>query len=346
MKAAIRTEDGRLVVQDIPEPEMGPDRVKVKIAYCGICGSELHMFDPEFIARRAPMPQRPPGAGGRPAGPRAMGHEASGTIVEIGSDVKGYQVGQRVAMNFRSYCGSCYYCRNKMEHYCQAVIPATGSYAEYAVYHKSAIYALPDNISLEVGALLEPVSVAVHTIDIANIKPGGTVAILGAGPIGLLIQMVAQVSGAAKVLVSEPVETRRKLAKELGATVVVDPLNEDLEAAAKNLTDGRGFDTVIDASGKLAVAKQALSLADNCATVVWAAMYPNGAEVGVPPSFMYNKELTIRGVFVSPYSFPRALNLLSVLKLEPLISIMPIERIEEAFHNLLAGKGIKILIKP
>ena len=344
MKAAIRNEAGKLEVQDIPEPEMRPDRVKVKIAYCGICGSELHSIDPEYIARRAPMPQRPAGAG--PPRPRVGGHEASGTVAEIGSDVKGFEVGQKVAMNFRSYCGSCYYCRNGMEHYCQAVIPATGSYAEYAVYHKSAVYALPENVTLEQGALLEPVSVAVHAIDLANIKPGGSVAILGAGPIGLLLQEVAILSGAAKVLVSEPVESRRKLAKQLGATVVVDPIKEDLDAAAKKLTDGRGFDTVLDASGKLAVAKQALSLADKCGTIVWAAMYPNGAEVGVPPSMMYDKELTIRGVFVSPYTFPRALAMLPILNLEPLISIMPIEQIDEAFHGLLAGKGVKVLIKP
>jgi (R,R)-butanediol dehydrogenase/meso-butanediol dehydrogenase/diacetyl reductase/L-iditol 2-dehydrogenase len=287
------------------------------------------------------MPQRPAGAR-----PRVGGHEASGTIAEIGSEVKGFKIGQKVAMNFRSYCGSCYYCRNMMEHYCQAVIPATGSYAEYAVYHKSAVYALPDNVSLEVGALLEPVSVAVHAIDLANIRPGSSVAILGAGPIGLLLQEVAIIAGAAKVLVSEPVESRRKLAKKLGATVVVDPIHEDLDAASKKLTDGRGFDTVLDASGKLAVAKQALYLADKCGTIVWAAMYPNGAEVPVPPSLMYDKELTIRGVFVSPYSFERALALLPVLNLEPLISIMPIEQIDEAFHGLLAGKGIKVLIKP
>ncbi|MEE8413225.1 MAG: alcohol dehydrogenase catalytic domain-containing protein, partial [Dehalococcoidales bacterium] len=198
MKAAVRGEAGELVVQDIPEPEPGPDQIKVKIAYCGICGSELHSIDPEYIARRRQPPPRRAGAG-----PRAGGHEASGTISEIGSNVKDFEVGQRVAMNFRSYCGSCYYCRNKMEHYCQAVIPATGSYAEYAVYHKSAVYALPDNVSLEVGSLLEPVSVAVHTIDLANIRPGGSVAILGAGPIGLLIQEVAIIAGAAKILVSE-----------------------------------------------------------------------------------------------------------------------------------------------
>jgi 2-desacetyl-2-hydroxyethyl bacteriochlorophyllide A dehydrogenase len=344
MKAAVMQEGGGLKVQDVPEPgEPGPDRVKVKIAYCGICGSELHMLDPEYTSR-PPQFKRPPGEG--PRGPMIGGHEASGTVVAIGSDVKGIEVGQRVGMNFRSPCGTCYYCRNKLEHFCERIIPATGSYAEYAMYHANAIYHLPDNVSLEVGALLEPVSVAVHTVDIAEIHPGCTVVVLGAGPIGILVLEVAQRAGAAKILVSEPVEARRELAKKLGATVVVDPVNEDLQKATDELTEGRGFDRVIDASGKLAVAKQALDLADKGAIVVWAAMYPVGAEVGVPPSTMYGKELTIKGVFVSPYSFPRSVNLLSELELEPLISIRPIEEINEAFRDLLAGKGMKVLIKP
>ncbi len=344
MKAAVMKEGGGLEVQDVPEPgEPGPDRVKVKIAYCGICGSELHMLDPEYTSR-PPQFSRPPGGG--PMGPRIGGHEASGEVVAIGSDVKGIEVGQRVAMNFRSPCGTCFYCRNKLEHFCERVIPATGSYAEYAMYHANAIYHLPDNVSLEVGALLEPVSVAVHTVDIADINPGCTLAILGGGPIGILTLEVAQKAGAAKILVSEPVESRRELAKQLGATVVVDPISEDLQEVTNQLTEGRGFERVIDASGKLVVAKQALDLADRGGTVVWAAMYPVGAEVGVPPSYMYGKELTIRGVFISPYCFPRSVNLLSELELEPLISIRPIEEINDAFHDLLAGKGMKVLIKP
>ena len=345
MKAAVMQDDRTLKVEDVPEPpEPGPNQVKVKIAYCGICGSELHMFDPEFTSR-PPQFRRPPGRQG-PQGPRIGGHEASGAIAAVGSEVQGIEVGQKVAMNFRSPCGTCYYCRNKLEHFCQRVIPATGAYAEYALYHANAIYQLPDNVSLEVGALLEPVTVAVHTVDLANIHPGCTVAILGAGPIGVLILEVAIKAGAAKILVSEPVAGRREVAKKLGATVVADPINEDLEEIGKKLCDGRGFDIVIDASGKLAVAKQALSLADYGATVVWAAMYPVGAEVGVVPSYMYAKELTIKGVFISPYCFPRSVNLLSELELEPLISIRPIEEINEAFHDLLEGKGMKVLIKP
>jgi (R,R)-butanediol dehydrogenase/meso-butanediol dehydrogenase/diacetyl reductase/L-iditol 2-dehydrogenase len=112
------------------------------------------------------------------------------------------------------------------------------------------------------------------------------------------------------------------------------------------MTEGRGFDVVIDASGKLAVAQQALSLVDNCGTVVWAAMYPGGSELPVIPSFMYARELTIKSVFVSPYCFSRALNLLPTMNLDPLISIKPIENILDGIQSLLKGDGMKVLIKP
>jgi 2-desacetyl-2-hydroxyethyl bacteriochlorophyllide A dehydrogenase len=336
MKAAVTQTDRSFVIQDVPEPpEPGPDQVKVKIAYCGICGSELHTIDPEYN-----WPVREGG------GIRIGGHEASGTVVAVGGNVKDIEIGQRVGMNFRSPCGTCYYCRNALEHFCERVIPATGSYAEYALYHANAVYKLPDDVSLETGAVLEPLSVAVHVVDRAEVRPGCTVAILGAGPIGILSMEVALKAGAAKVLVSEPVAGRRELAKKLGATVVVDPTKEDLPEATRKLTEGRGFDRVIDASGKAAVARQALEMADRAGIVVLAAVYPPGTEIGLPSFCMTGLELTIKGVVISPYCFPRSVNLLSELELEPLISIRPLEEINEAYHDLLAGKDMKVLLKP
>lgn len=338
MKAAVLTDSRTIEVQDVPEPDPGADQIKVKIAYCGVCGSELHLFDPEFARSRPPMQQR--------SGPRIMGHEACGIISAVGSAVERFKVGQRVAMNFRGPCGACYYCRSGKEHFCEKAFPATGGYAEYALYKENMVYALPENVSLEEGALLEPVSVAVHTIDLANIRPGGSVAIIGGGPIGLLVLELALKAGAARILVSEPAASRRQMAKQLGAHVVVDPLNEDLEEIGKKFTESRGFDTVIEAVGKLAVAEQAVSLADKGGTIVWAAMYPQGAKAGVEPAYMYSKELSIRSVFISPYCFPRAMNLLPEMELKPLISVMPIENINQAFRQLIQGQGIKILIKP
>ncbi len=337
MKAAVMRGIGNINMEEVPEPEMGPNDIKVKIAYCGICGT-----DPENLEGRFGLV--PPEAYEQP---RILGHEASGTIAATGSNIKDYRVGQRVAMDFRSSCGACDYCRNGMENFCRRGEHASGSFAEYAVYPESAIYLLPDDISMEVGSFLEPVSVAVHAIDRANVGTGSTVAICGGGPIGLLCLEMALHAGAARTLLSEPIAEKRALAKKLGADVAVDPFNEDIIEAGKKLTDGRGFNTVIDASGNVNAAKQAIALADNGATILWAAVYGKDVEIVVSPFLMYAKELTITSTFVSPYSFPRALKMLPKLEIEPLITdIVPLAEIRKAFELHKAGKSIKILIKP
>ncbi len=171
-------------------------------------------------------------------------------------------------------------------------------------------------------------------------------AILGGGPIGLLSLQIAVRAGAVKTLLSEPVAEKRDIARKLGATVTVDPLHEDLDAAVRKTTDGRGFRAVIDASGRPAVAKQAVSLADKGGTVVWAAVYPSEAQIEVPPFYMYQNELSIRSVFLSPYCFPRALDLLSVLDIKSLITdTMPLSEIVRAFEMHKQGKSVKILVK-
>ncbi len=194
---------------------------------------------------------------------------------------------------------------------------------------------------------MEPVSVAVHAIDQARVRTGSSVAVCGGGPIGLLCLEMAIQAGAARTLLSEPIAEKRALAKKLGADVVVDPFKEDIIEVGKKLTDGRGFDVVIDASGNVKAAKQCIFLADNKGTILWAAVYGKDVEIGVPPFLMYAKELTITSTFVSPYSFPRALAMLPKLELKSLITdIVPLKDIKKAFELHKAGKSIKILIKP
>ena len=335
MKAAVLKGPNNLEVKDVPEPQPGPDEVKVKIAYCGICGT-----DPEIIEGRFIPPEWTEST------VKIPGHESSGTVVAVGEKVRNFKVGQRVACNFRSPCGSCYYCRSGMENFCEAPIPTSGGFAEYCVYKESAVYSLPAHIGLDVGAFLEPVSIAVHVVDIANIYPGASVALLGGGPIGLLSLQIAIRAGAVKTLLSEPVAEKRDLARKLGANVTVDPLHEDLEAVAKKMTDGHGFRSVIDASGRPSVAKQAVPLADKGGTIVWAAVYPSEARIEVPPFYMYQNELSIRSVFLSPYCFPRALDLLSVLDIKSLVTdTMPLADIVRAFEMHKQGKSVKILVK-
>jgi L-iditol 2-dehydrogenase len=339
MKAAVQYGPGDVRVEEIPEPQPGLDEVKVKIEYCGVCGTDLEIFAGSFGLMKTE---------GWPKGPKIEGHEASGTIVALGSEVKqGYHVGQRVAMNFRSSCGACYYCRNKMEHFCEHVAMGSGAFAEYAVYKESAIYPLANYISFAKGALLEPLTVALHVTDLAEIKTGSSVAISGAGTIGLLAIQLAARSGAAPLMVSEPVAGKRELAMRFGADATVDPLVGDLVAAGMELTQGRGFDTVIEASGNLRAAAQALELVGRCGTVVWAGVYPYEATIPVNPFDLYARELTIKSAMVSPYSFPRSVNLLPKLDLEAIVThTYALDDIVEAFENHKKGQAIKTLIRP
>ena len=348
MKAVVIKEVGVVGVQDVPEPEPKPDEIKVKIAYAGICGSDPKIVESKgiHISQEGAIgwPQKPfP----MPQGLRFLGHEASGTIVKIGKDIKGdFKVGQHVAMNFRNACGACYYCANGMEHFCARLTMFMGLMAEYAVFKEGLVFPLPDDLPLDVGAFLEPVSVAVHTLDIAHMKIGDTVIITGGGTIGLLALQLAIKSGASKVLVSEPIAEKRKLAKQLGADVVVDPLKEDLLAISNKFTDGKGFNVCIEACGIPSIARQLILLAERCGAIVWAATYPSGLEVGVPIDYMYSRELSIHSVLSSPYSFPRALQMIPKLDLKPLITFYPLKDAVKAFKDYKMGKCIKIMLQP
>jgi (R,R)-butanediol dehydrogenase / meso-butanediol dehydrogenase / diacetyl reductase len=339
MKAARTYGPFDIRVEDIPEPTPGPGEVKVKIAYCGICGSDPEIYEGTFGLLKAPWWPKPP---------FQTGHEASGTIVEVGPGLLGdWKVGQRVAMNFRSYCGRCYYCKSKREQFCEHVTSYEAGFAEYAIYSESCLYSLPDDVSLERGAMLEPVTIATHAVDLGNIVPGKTVAISGAGTIGLLVQQVAIRAGAARVLVSDPMPEKRAVAARFGADRTVDPLSEDLLAAGRELTDGRGFDTVYECSGVLSAVPATIALADKNATIVWAGAYHEDATIPLAPFQLFASELTIRATILAPYVFPRSLKLLSKLDLEPMITqVVPLEEIGKALAARKTSTDIKILVKP
>lgn len=358
MKAVIVKEVGVVEVQEVPEPECQDDEIKVKIAYAGICGTDSVILKGQIIG--------PPPAGvvSRPskpgsisdeikimghemrAGLKIIGHEASGTIVEIGKNIKGdFKIGQHVAMNYKSVCGDCHYCTNMMANFCERTAPFSGAMAEYSAYRENTVFTLPDDLPLDVGAFLEPLSVAVHALDIAKMKIGDSVIITGGGPIGLLLLQLAIKSGASKVLVSEPIAEKRRLAKQFGANVV-DPLNEDLLAITNKLTDGRGFNKCFEASGIPAIARQLILLTEGDGTIIWVASYPRNLDLGVPINYFGSKELTIHGLRQTPYSFPRALQMLPTLDLKPLITIYPLSEAVAAFEAHKQGKGIKIMLKP
>ncbi|QXJ24293.1 2,3-butanediol dehydrogenase [Actinomadura graeca] len=222
MKAAVwyRARDVR--VEDVPSAAPGPGEVAVTVAYCGICGSDLHEYadGPHAIPVGTPHPES-----GR-AAPLTLGHEFSGTVAEVGPGVTGFSPGDRVAVEPHYRCGDCARCRageyNLCRHFGFAGLMGDGGLAERAVVPSYMLHRLPDGVSLDQAALFEPAAVALHSIRRSGLRDGESVAVVGLGPIGLLVVRLAARYGAGRIVASDPSGARRDLALRLGATEVVD----------------------------------------------------------------------------------------------------------------------------
>ena len=326
---------GIIEIQDKPEPQVvGPTEVKIKIAYCAICASDPHVA--QNIFGRTP--------------PYGMGHEVSGVIVEMGSEVntKNLKVGDRVAGNFLRACGRCYNCQNGHPEFCTHAIDegVAPGYAQYVVWDEGQVWKIPDDMPLRKACLLEPTSIAVRVADRTDLKVGETVCIQGGGPIGQLCLQVLKMKGATDVTVIEPREDRRAFALKHGADHVVDPSAEDAVEACMKLTDGRGYDVVIEITGVPAIANIPLKLAADGGRIMYIAMYDDGYAMSVPMTdTFHNRNLTLTATKVAPYCFPRSVQLLSRMELDDFSPIsFPLEKAREAFDCFFTGKYMKVLI--
>ena len=325
---------GKIEVWDVPEDPVGPEDVRIKVAYCAICGSDPHLVEGIF---------------GWPV-PYGMGHEVSGVITEVGEKAtkKGLNVGDRVAGNFLKFCGTCYYCQNGQQQFCEHADESNHpGFSETLVWHESQVYKLPDSVSLKEGCLLEPVSIAVRAMDKAELRFGQRVLVSGGGPIGLLITQCLKKAGATELTLSEPIAERRELALRFGAKNVIDPLKENIRDAADRITGGRGFDVVFDCTGSTKAVYDLPYVTAKGGKLIYSAMYPNDFEMPLNLyKFCYYNELTITGMYVAPYAFPRAAQMLPELDLAPLTTkVFELEDAVAAFDAQVSGKYPKILIR-
>ena len=325
---------GQIGVVTFPADELGPEDVRLTVAYAAICGSDPHLAE-GFFGTEVPI---------------GLGHEISGVITEIGPGVRrtDLAVGDRVSGNFVRFCGTCPPCQDGRQQFCEHL----GDYnrpgmARTVVWHESQVYRLPEGVSLLKGCLLEPASVAVRIADKTRIRPGDRVAICGGGPIGQLALQLMHRYGATALTMIEPIAERRELAGRFGARHVVDPTAETLTDRAREITGGAGFDVVIDASGSRHAVAGLLDIAAPGGTVVYGAMYPEDYDLPLNLSdYLYRRELTLTGVFVSPYTFPRAVRLLDELDLEPFLqAVFDLEQAAEAFEEHLSGRHPKVVIR-
>jgi (R,R)-butanediol dehydrogenase/meso-butanediol dehydrogenase/diacetyl reductase len=237
-------------LEDVPAPRVkAPDDVLVQVAWCGICGTDLH----EYVVGPIVTPVRPHPLTGVTL-PQTLGHEFSARVVEVGSDVVGVRVGDRVAVMPAIVCGRCHYCRRGLGHLClkfacTGLSAETGGLAQFAVLKDYQVSPLPDTVSDVDGAVVEPASVAAYGIDRAGVRGGDVVLITGAGPIGILSALYANAVGAATVVIAEPNPNRADLARAVDVGPVLDPSQEDFSDVISELTDGVGVDVVAECSG-------------------------------------------------------------------------------------------------
>ncbi len=300
-----------IALMEAPEPELAaPTDVKIKVAYASLCGSDLHILRGDFDAFLTPELC-------------AIGHEAAGTIVDVGTAAgeHGLSIGDTVTFYFNRFCAACRYCRNGQEQFCSQVRISTGFMSDYVVLDERQVYRLQAGVNLADAALIEPMTVAMRGIDLCRIRPGMTVAVFGGGGIGQLAARLAQLSGAAALTLIEPTAAKRAVAAAGGANHVLDPATDDIAGACAEITGGIGFDVVIDTSGAPSACRTAMDIVGRGGLVEFLGTYPPAFVLDVPMGLAFMREVTVvTGVFQSPYMFPRGIELHARLGLSDLVT--------------------------
>lgn len=339
MKAAVFYQKHDLRVQELPMPEVGEYDVLIKVHACGICGTDVHIFHGDE------------GAAQTPAG-TVLGHEFAGEVVEVGAKVTAVKPGDRVCVDPNQLCNACTYCKSGIGHFCENMtgIGTTvhGGFAEYCAVNESQVYPFPAELSYEEAAMTEPVACCLHGIDMCDISCGDTVAVIGGGMIGLIMLQLAKLKGAAKLILMEPVEEKRELAKKLGADLTIDPIHENTAAvlAANGITR---IQTVIECVGKPATIAQAIDIAGKKSTVMMFGLTRPDEEVAIKPFQIFKKEIVLKASFINPYTQGRALALIASGRVDVssmVDTIAPLERLPEILADDSLRKTGKVIIRP
>ena len=320
-----------LRLEELPRPKPRPGEVLLKVDSVGVCGSDVHYYLHGRIGNQVVTD------------PIIMGHEFSARVADLGAGVTSLEIGQLVAVDPGIPCGACEPCQHGHPNLCPNVRfcgtpPIDGVFAEYTIMPPENCFPLPPELEPVEGAMLEPLGIAIHAVDLAHLKPGETVAILGAGPIGLLIAAVARAGGASEIFMTEPLIHRREFAQEYIADTARNPESEDVAAAILALTGGRGVDVAFEAAGAPDTPQQAATVVRIGGKVIIAGI-PDNDQMAMNASTVRRKGLTIKLVRRMKHTYPRAIRLVQtgMVDVKPLAThIFPLERIAEAFETVAA----------
>lgn len=339
MKAAVIEEKNSIHLKEVEMPVLKDGEALIKVKYCGICGSDIHVLRGAHPTAKFPV---------------IPGHEFVGELVDIkGSGSERYEIGDYVVAQPFFSCGNCEPCAKGRDNICADLkfmgAHTDGGFAEYVKVAARKMYKIPKDMDLKLAALTEPVAVAVHDVRRSGLQVGETALIIGGGPIGMLIAMVARHTGAKKVVISEISEYRRKVAEELGF-ITVNPIDEGFDAAIDELTEGKGFDVCFEVSGSKPGISTAVAKAKITGTVMIIGMTKEPYPVDL--SAVFAKELTLKGVRIhSQYNFIGAVELLKDgainEEFQSMISkVFSLDDVEEAFaFAQVPGDYFKVLVE-
>jgi L-iditol 2-dehydrogenase len=338
MKALVFRGPGSMPLEDRPDPVPGPGDVVVAVRASGICGSDVHGFQ---------------GATGRRRIGVAMGHEAAGEIVAVGEAVRDRRVGERVVLRSILACGVCDRCRHGQPNVCLdrrgLGMQFDGAYAERVAVPEAMVELLPDGLDVLDAALVEPLAVALHAVNLTPFALLDRVAIVGAGSIGLLTLLAVRRRGAGTVVVTDRDPHRVELARALGADAAIDVSAGDPVAAVLDATDGGGADAVFEAVGIAPTVAQSIAVARPGGHVTWVGN--SAPEVPLPMQQLVTRELTVRGAYAFVDEFAAAIDALASgwIDAHALIErVAPLEEGEELFRQLAAGTlpAVKVVLTP
>jgi L-iditol 2-dehydrogenase len=342
MKALLLSSYRHLELADLPMPTPGSDEVLIRVAACGICGSDVHGYD---------------GSSGRRIPPLVMGHEAAGTIETVGSAVKNFAPGDRVTFDSTVYCGECANCRRGDINLCdrRQVLGVScgdyrraGAFAQFVAVPARILHRLPENLPFAEAALLEAVAVAIHAVNLAEISTSTTALVIGAGTIGILTMQALRAAGCARVLVTDVDADRLELARQLGATEIL--LSDDsLNARLLQFTDGEGVDVALEAVGRSETVAAAIdSVRKGGVVVLIGNIAPN---VDLPLQKVVTRQIRLQGSCASAGEYPQAIRWMAsgAIRVKPLITaIAPLEEGPSWFERLYAREPnlLKVVLTP
>lgn len=339
MKGAVFYGKHDLRVEEHEKPKLGPKDVLIQVKACGVCGTDVHIYEGDKGAAEVTPPT-------------ILGHEFSGVITEVGSEVEEYKAGDRVCVDPNCYCGMCEPCRSGEVHYCEHMVgygtTVNGGFAQYCAVNERQVYKLGENTTFEQGAMAEPAACCLHGIDMCGIRPGHQVVVIGGGMIGLLMMQLAKLAGAAKIALLEPVESKRRAARGLGADICIDPVREDV----KDKLAGAGMtwiNTVIECVGHPSTIEQAIEIAGNRAVVMMFGLTKPDETISVKPFQIFQKELELKASFINPYTQKRALDLIDSGRLDVssmVCEVCGLDRLSDILGNPELRKNGKYIISP